>query len=312
MPQTIDRRRLPLNSLRAFEAAARHMSFTRAADSLGVTQSAISRHILNLEEVVGTQLFDRRGSALALTKAGRDLLDNLTPSFDRLQKSLNAILGHDRGGMLRIALPISFAHQFATPIIEACRVESRVRIEIETLRDLIDLDQSEHDVAVVFSRPRVTDVVMDLLWMEELTLLCRPDAIIRGADGTVDLAAMVETGPILHIRNAGGRHYAWQFFQREAGLGTDVSEGVVFDTAQLASEFAQSEGGLLVADRRLLKRALDAGQLVAPVAITTESGFGYFMLFRPEDMQREAVQHFRALMLQRFGAGAAGGGARAP
>ncbi len=165
----IDRRRLPLNSLRAFEAAARQMSFTRAAESLGVTQSAVSRHVLNLEEVIGAQLFERRGSSLALTAAGQDLIGNVTPALDRLQAGLNAICEIDRGGTLRLALPPSFAIRMAAPIIETCRAQGGVAIEIDTPYVLESLDSTVHDAAVVFSRPRVTDQVMDLLWMEELT-----------------------------------------------------------------------------------------------------------------------------------------------
>lgn len=298
MSMNFDRRRLPLNSLRAFEAAARQMSFTRAAEGLGVTQSAVSRHVLNLEELAGVQLFDRRGSALALTDAGRELLAQITPAFDRLLLGMNAIRGERRGGALRIAMPPSFAFRWASPIIEACRVEGKVRVEIDTPYEQADLDHTIHDVAVVFSRPRATDIVMDLLWMEELTLLCRP-SLVAGADAP-DLRRMIDSEPILHVRNAGGRHSAWSQFLREAGVEADVSEGLVFDTAHLALDFVLREGGLLVADRRLCREDLARGALAAPFDIVADSGFGYFMLFRPEDMQREAVQVFRRRMIAHF------------
>ncbi|NRG18568.1 LysR family transcriptional regulator [Rhizobiales bacterium] len=298
MSTTIDRRRLPLNSLRAFEAAARHMSFTRAAEALGVTQSAVSRHVLNLEEVVGVALFDRRGSMLALTDSGQYLLSHVTPSFDRLIKALDGIQGQDRGGMLRIALPPSFAFRWASPIIEACRSEGNIRVEIETPYEMVDLDHTNHDVAVVFSRPKATSEVMDLLWMEELTLICRPDQV-EGM-GEPDLNEMLKRHAVVHVRNAGGRHSAWRHFLREMGMDININDGLVFDTAHLALEFVMREGGLIVADRHLAHDDIEAGRLVAPFEGTSESGFGYFMLFRPEDMQREAVQFFRRRMVERF------------
>jgi LysR family glycine cleavage system transcriptional activator len=297
-PETIDRRRLPLNSLRAFEAAARQMSFTRAAEGLGVTQSAISRHVLNLEEVVGAQLFERRGSALALTRAGADLLAAVTPGFDRLQGGLNAICGLDRGGTLRLALPPSFAVRMAAPILAACRAGTGLAIEIETPYALESLDHSVHDAAVVFSRPRVTDEVMDLLWMEELTLLCRPELAARvEAEG---LARVIAGAGVLHIRNEAGRHTAWSDFLAAAGLALPLPQGLVFDTAHMALDFAAREGGLVVADRRLAARDLAEGRLAAPLDVATPSGFGYFMLFRADDLQREAVQLFRARLLRDF------------
>ncbi len=254
--------------------------------------------MLNLEEVAGVPLFDRRGSALALTDAGRELLEQITPAFDRLLMGMNAIRGEKRGGALRIAMPPSFAFRWASPIIEACRVESKVRVEIETPYEQGDLDHTIHDVAVVFSRPKATSTIMDLLWMEELTLLCSPSLATGGK--TRDLRQMIADQPILHVRNAGGRHSAWSQFLREAGVEADVSEGLVFDTAHLALDFVMREGGLLVADRRLCREDLERGDLMAPFDIVAESGFGYFMLFRPEDMQREAVQVFRRQMIAQF------------
>lgn len=306
MSTTIDRRRLPLNSLRAFEAAARHMSFTRAAEALGVTQSAVSRHVLNLEEVVGVALFDRRGSMLALTDAGQDLLSHVTPAFDRLIKALDGIQGQDRGGTLRIALPPSFAFRWASPIIEACRREGNIRVEIETPYEMVDLDHTNHDIAVVFSRPKATSAVMDLLWMEELTLICRPDQVEGQMEGMgeADLNEMLKRHAVVHVRNAGGRHSAWRHFLREMEADINLNDGLVFDTAHLALEFVMREGGLIVADRHLAHDDIEAGRLAAPFAARAESGFGYFMLFRPEDMQREAVQFFRRRMVERF-AGAA-------
>ena len=297
-PDQIDRRRLPLNSLRAFEAAARQMSFTRAAEGLGVTQSAISRHVLNLEEVVGAQLFERRGSALALTKAGADLLAAVTPGFDRLQGGLNAICGLDRGGTLRLALPPSFAVRIAAPILEACRSGTGLAIEIDTPYELESLDHSVHDAAVVFSRPRVTDQVMDLLWMEELTVLCRPDLAARVASEGLE-RLLAEAG-ILHIRNEGGRHTAWSEFLRATGLSLPLPQGLVFDTAHMALDFAAREGGLVVADRRLAARDIAEGRLAAPMPRSAPSGFGYFMLFWPDDLQREAVQLFRSRLAREF------------
>ncbi len=86
---TIDRRWLPLNALRAFEGVAKHSSFTAAANALLISQSALSRHVIALEKLIGTQLFERKPHALVLTKAGQHLLPAVMKSFDRLEYALD-------------------------------------------------------------------------------------------------------------------------------------------------------------------------------------------------------------------------------
>src|ERR1700748_2958150 len=112
---TIDRRWLPLNALRAFEGVAKHSSFTAAANALLISQSALSRHVIALEKLIGTQLFERRPHALVLTKAGQHLLPAVMKSFDRLEYALDDI--RNEGAPLQRTLagemPPSFAVEFA-------------------------------------------------------------------------------------------------------------------------------------------------------------------------------------------------------
>ena len=132
----LDRRWLPLNALRAFEAVGRHLSFTAAANSLLVSQSAVSRHVIHLERLLGVQLLERRPHRLILTDAGRALLPAVTKSYDRLENLLNEIVSERAHGrrVLRLPMPSSFAHHLAVPILRdfrACRLPP-VILEIET------------------------------------------------------------------------------------------------------------------------------------------------------------------------------------
>ena len=99
---TFDRRWLPLNALRAFDAVGRHLSFTAAAQALNVSQSAVSRHVIGLEELLGLQLFERRPQSLTLTKAGSSLLPMVRGSFDRIEQALNDVV-RDGGGPAHVA-----------------------------------------------------------------------------------------------------------------------------------------------------------------------------------------------------------------
>ena len=115
---TFDRHWLPLNALRAFEGVAKHSSFTAAANALLISQSALSRHVIALEKLIGTQLFERRPHTLVLTKAGQHLLPAVMKSFDRLEYALDDIRndGSTTLRTLRVQMPPSFAVHLAVPI----------------------------------------------------------------------------------------------------------------------------------------------------------------------------------------------------
>ena len=119
----IDRRWLPLNALRAFEGVAKHNSFTAAANALLISQSALSRHVIALEKLIGTQLFERRPHSLVLTKAGQHLLPAVMKSFDRLEYALDDIRndGAPTRRTLRVQMPPSFAVHLAVPILRDFR-----------------------------------------------------------------------------------------------------------------------------------------------------------------------------------------------
>ena len=120
---TIDRRWLPLNALRAFEGVAKHSSFTAAANALLISQSALSRHVIALEKLIGAQLFERRPHALVLTKAGQHLLPAVQKSFDRLEYALDDIRNEGAASLrtLRVQMPPSFAAHLAVPILRDFR-----------------------------------------------------------------------------------------------------------------------------------------------------------------------------------------------
>src|SRR6202043_3567244 len=179
----IDRRWLPLNALRAFEGVAKHSSFTAAANALLISQSALSRHVIALEKLLGQQLFERRPHALLLTKAGEYLLPAVIKSFDRLEYALEDLRneGAPTGRTLRVQMPPSFAVQLAVPILrDFRRASAEVDIDLVSPHG-VGPPLSDVDVAVVYSKPTVTDLVTDLLWPVRLSMLCHPEVAARHA-----------------------------------------------------------------------------------------------------------------------------------
>lgn len=301
--KTIDRRWLPLNALRAFEGVAKHGSFTAAANALLISQSALSRHVIALERLTGVQLFDRRPHALTLTKAGQHLLPAVVKSFDRLEYALDDIRneGAPAQRTLRVQMPPSFAVQLAVPILRDFRRAS-TEVDIDLISPYgVGPALGDTDVAVVYSKPVVTDLVTDLLWPVRLSVLCHPN--IAASHRGKGLAAFIEANEIVHVRIADlPRHHVWSQFVRTQGLsGVNIERGLVFDTAVLAAQYALSGQGIALVDTNLFAEELSSGRLVKPFEATLDDGYGYYLTTQPEALGDTAIALFRSWLIERFG-----------
>lgn len=308
--KTIDRRWLPLNALRAFEGVAKHGSFTAAAHALLISQSALSRHVISLEQLIGVQLFERRPHALTLTKAGQHLLPAVAKSFDRLEYAIDDIRneGAPAQRTLRVQMPPSFAVQLAVPILRDFRKTSaEVDIDLVSPAAVGPL-LADVDVAVVYSKPMVTDLVADLLWPVQLCVLCHPQ--VAAQHRGKDLAAFIEANEIVHVRYEGApRHQAWSQFVRKNGLGAvNVERGLVFDTAVLAVQYALSGQGIALVDPHLWAEEMRAGKLVRPFGEELDNGYGYYLVAHPEGLADTAIGLFRSWLIERFGSDGGAGG----
>jgi DNA-binding transcriptional LysR family regulator len=299
----IDRRWLPLNALRAFEAVAKHGSFTAAAHALLISQSALSRHVISLERLIGVQLFDRRPHALVLTPAGQHLLPVITKSFDRLEYALDEIrhAGAPALRTLRVQMPPSFAVHAAVPILREFR-QANSEVEIDLVSPYgVGPPPHDVDVAVVYSKPSVTDLVSDLLWPVRLGIVCHPDLAAKHAGK--DLAAFLRDNELVHVRIADlPRHHLWNQLIRHAQLPPmNCERGVVFDTALLAVQYVLAGEGLALVDLNLFREDLAAGRLVRPYDITLDEGYGYYLVTHPDSLSDTAIALFRSWLIEHFG-----------
>ena len=306
MPKTpIDRRWLPLNALRAFEGVAKHSSFTAAANALLISQSALSRHVIALEKLIGTQLFERRPHALVLTKAGQHLLPAVMKSFDRLEYALDDLRNEGAPALrtLRVQMPPSFAVHLAVPILRDFR-RAVAEVEIDLVSPYgVGPPLSDVDVAVVYSKPTVTDLVRDLLWPVRLSVLCHPQIAAKFQGQS--LQQFVEGNELVHVRIADlPRHHMWAQFARQANLASvNIERGIVFDTAILAVQYALSGEGIVLVDTNLFGDEIRTGRLVRPFDISLDDGYGYYLITHPEALGDTAIALFRSWLIERFGAG---------
>ncbi|MGY8996935.1 MAG: LysR family transcriptional regulator, partial [Alphaproteobacteria bacterium] len=167
---------LPLNGLRAFEAAARHLSFRDAADELAVTPAAISHQIKGLEARLGVQLFERQTRAIALTEAGFLLLPETSQGFQTLQKALARLSVQRDDQTLTITSSPSMAARWLLPRLG--RLEQRhpeLEIRISATNDLVDLERGDADAGLRFGSGRYPGLHVDFLAQVDLFPVCAPD-----------------------------------------------------------------------------------------------------------------------------------------
>lgn len=298
MTHSADRRWLPLNALRAFEGVAKYNSFTAAASALLISPSALSRHVAGLEKYLGTALFDRRPNALVLTKAGKKLLPVVMRSLDQLGHAIDVRRSESSSiRTLRVQMPPSFAAKIVAPYLgQFRRAAPDVEIDLLSLCE-VGLPPIDLDVAVVYSKPRVVDMVADLLWIERFSLLCSPGVACRFADG--DLVGLLNSTELIHVRVAElPRYHVWNLFAREHDIPTStVERGLIFDTAVLAAEYLLSGEGIALLDQRLFAEHLRNGQLTRPIETEFDIGYGYYVLTHADALTDEAVASFRAWLI---------------
>ena len=301
-PKTINRSWLPLNALRAFDAVGQRLSFTAGAQALDVSQSAVSRHIISLEELIGKKLFDRSGQKLALTAAGAALLPDVRRSFDLLEQTMKAV-GTDtlHGRPIRIHIPPSLLQQVVMPMIRAFhRDYPEVRIDISS-SPVTGLPSHETDMAIVFDRPNIDDRVTDLLWLVRVAPVCSP--AVAEAHAGKSLEQFLHDNDLLHVTLDGEeRGLLWGTFARASGIALDQNRGMAFDTLSLAVHYAMQSGGIALADVAMFAPEIAAGRLVVPYEAAIDDGFGYYLKLRADDLADPTIGLFRSWLIAQFAA----------
>jgi len=298
----LDRKWLPLNALRAFEAVAKKASFTAGAHSLSVTQSAISRHVSSLEDLLGKRLFERRPTGLVLTEAGQKLLPVVERSFDRIEKTMNELKQETKGmRVLRIHMPPTFLQKLGMQLLHEFRVEfPDINIDVSSTYGN-GMPERDTDVAVIYDKPRISDAIMDVLWMERVTPVCSPALAEKYRDRPLD--QLLADNELLHVRIEGQpNNHLWTQFSKHARIDLDTSRGVTFDTLALAVQYASRGYGVVLCDIDMYAEDIDAGLIGIPAETEIKDGFGYFLVLNAEDLEDPLISLFRNWIITRFSA----------
>ncbi len=313
----MERRRLPpLNALRAFEAAARHLNFSRAADELAVTPGAVSQQIQNLEDYVGAALFKRTPKGLLLTDAAQTALPALREAFDRLAEAASLITAAVDGRRLTVSVAPSFAAKWLVPRLGRFEaLHPQVDVWVSAGMELVDFTSGEIDVAIRYGAGRYAGLEVQRLMSETVIAAASPELLASTPLNTLDdLAHQV----LLHdgSPDADDSCPDWPMWLAARGVkGVDGTRGPRFNQSSLVIEAAVGGRGVALAKRALAQADLEAGRLVAPFQIATAVDFAYYVVFpkakgRLKQVQAfvawvtaEAKQHETALLTQDNGAG---------
>jgi LysR family glycine cleavage system transcriptional activator len=293
---------LPLNALRAFEAVGQNLSFTGGASALSVSQSAMSRHVGGLEELLGKQLFVRDASRLLLTPAGEELLPVVSKCLDRLEQTMNSIRNDEvTSRSLRLHVPPSLLQQLFLPMLRDFRAEHPdIRLDVSSAH-VTGLPATDFDMAIAYDRPNVDDRITDLLWMVRVAPLCAPATAV--ASQGKSLEEFLESQELLHLKLDGEpRDLLWTAYLRQNGLTMATHGGLAFDTTIAAAQYAMTASGVFLGDIDMFAREIADGRLVMPYDAVIEDGYGYYLKLHADDLGDAAISMFRSWLINRFAA----------
>lgn len=248
----------PLNAIRAFECAARHLSFVKAAKELEVTQSAVSKQVALLEDYTGFQLFERRREGLALTLEGRELSQSVSPTFKQLSRSFTRLSRRNPGSRrLRLATVASFASEFLVPRLskfEAAHPD--LQLELLTSDRIHDLAREDIDLSIRYGPGRWSDVVSEQLSSSALLPVVSP-GLLKRSDGDVEQLVRSHRRIQVFLKDE------WVDWTSNTGIETDESsEPYVMEHFLVASRAVVLGQGVAILPEILVRNNIDRGDMV--------------------------------------------------
>lgn len=279
---------LPLNALRMFDAAARHLNLTRAADELCVTQAAVSQHIRNLEERLGKPLFRRLPRGLALTDEGHALWPAVAESFARIEHSLQQVAEPRPREILTVGVVGTFAIGWLIPRLEQFQQQHPyIDLRLLTHNNRVDLAGEGLDAAVRFGDGAWQGTRAELLLRAPLTPMCTP-ALAQRLRQPADLA-----GQTL-LRSY--RLQEWESWFATLDQSAPLARGAMFDSSLTLAEAAAQGAGVALLPARMFQHLLQQGRLVRPFEQEVDTG-AYWLTHLRSRAPSAALKTFRQWLL---------------
>ncbi len=293
MGKSISRAQLPLNALRAFEVAARHLSFTEAAKELHVTQGAVSRQIKHLENELQVLLFHRHHRQLVLTDQGQILILPLTEALNMMSDTIDKLSRGDRD--LNLKVHPTFAIRWLIPRLyrfQALHPEIQVRFTTSNIN--VDFKREDFDIGITYRGEKTPGLKRAKLMDEFLTPVCSPQLLKNAAP--LETPEDLKYHVLLHNNPDQQEWYTWA---KKAGIkNINFERGQVFEVDDAALQAATAGLGIALGEQFLVKEDIIAGRLVAPFSdVGIKSGV-YYIVWHEVNDNNSRVLLFKEWLLK--------------
>lgn len=287
----------PIAAMRALEAAARKLSFTRAADELSITQSAVSHQIRHLEGFWGVQLFHRHPRGLSLTSQGEALATVIRDFLDRMEEALARIADEEFRGPLKVSLLQSFAVKWLVPRLPDFQARHpEIDVWISTTDRPVDFNDEDVDMAIRLGGGNYPGLYSELLLTERVFPICSPRLLERY--GAPESPSDLLRFPLL-LRNNEERTATWQDWFRTAGVrNPNLADGPRFPDTNMALQAALADQGVALVRSAHVGDDLIDGRLVRLFDVDYPSTSAYYVVCPEGRISHPKIQAFRTWLLE--------------
>ena len=289
----------PLTALRAFEAAGRHLSFTKAAHELHVTQAAISHQVKSLEKYLGLKLFRRLNRTLLLTDAGQLYLPPLTDAFEGITRATHRLRQHLGRARLTVSVLPSFAAGWLVPRLGRFRQRCPdVDLRIDPTNSLTDFRRDDVELGILYGRGNYPGLRTDRLMREEFFPVCSP-RLLEGPAPLRDPADLTH-----HTLLHDDMTVDWRTWLLAAGVeGVDAERGITVTDSSMLLRAAIAGQGVALARSVLAADEIASGRLVRPFDVDVPAEYAYYLAYPEKSADQSNVMAFREWILEEARAG---------
>lgn len=287
----MDKRFAHLGAVRCFAEAARLQSYTQAAETLHVTQAAVSQQIRHLETVLGVKLFARQGRHMVLTPAGERFYVYVEQAFQALQLGFDAISQEQDSGVLNISVLPSFAARWLMPRLwRFAHQYPHIEVRISTSGEVVDMREGSMDLGIRFGLGRYPGTQTELLMPDSLLIVCAPQIATK-------IECINDLYRFLLIDGLETKVQNWQTWLNYAGYELDLqrfqqNRMLKLENASMGLDIVLAGHGVCVCRRSLVEHLLSTGQLVQPFNEEMPLEQAYYLAYRADSPRIERIRTF--------------------
>lgn len=285
----------PLNALRVFDAAARHLSFTKAAEELFVTQAAVSHQIKSLEDFLGLKLFRRRNRSLLLTEEGQSYYLDIKEIFSSINEATRKLQARSAKGALTVSLPPSFAIQWLVPRLSSFNsTYPGIDVRIQAIDREEEKLADDVDVAIFYGRGNWPGMRTERLYAEYLLPVCSPSLLM--GDHALKVPGDLAYHTLLHDTS----RRDWLAYTRQLGLQhINVQQGPIFSHSAMVVQAAVHGQGIALVNNVMAQTEIEAGRLVCPFNDVLVSKNAFYLVCHDSQAELGKIAAFRQWILAR-------------